>query len=103
MNNTIVKVNGLDQDEAVQMSCGVLFGRCNSINIFLNNTYAIGKGTLGPLGYADAYGATKVLNTKKVLYETEEDFALARAQGEIVLDGYNHYWDLTGNIPVIRN
>lgn len=103
ISNTIVKVNGLGISEYVLTHCGALLGRLPKAQFESSNTYVISEeGTLT----TDAYGGTYAdwLNAKEgLLYRSEQAVIEAKKNGEIVMEGFNHYWDLTGDFPVFKS
>ena len=110
VSNSIIKVNGLEKlnskgDPYVRDNCGVIFSTWIGTRYKFNNAYAIGQGTLaavnGPTFYSKAIPS--VINQEKgILYQTDAEFKKAYDAGIISYEGYNHYWDLTGDIPVFK-
>ena len=96
--NTIVKVNGLNQNESVQKNCGGVLSRVWTDRVYYTNSYVIANGTLISNNKPNEYTVT--MNQQKgVLFETETAFANAKEDGLIVLDDYNHYWDVSSIVP----
>jgi len=102
LTNTIVKVNGLTRNATVQKECGAILARAGSTGVYYNNSYVIADGTLCS-NLSTSAKVDKLNQQKGVLYKTDEDFAFAKQIGDIVLEGYNHYWDMNGSIPKFKN
>ena len=100
LTNTIIKVNGLDQDAFTQEYCGAVARRTASMDVKYKNSYVIAKGTLFSK-LNDKSNRTYVEMNKhvEILFGDAAEFALAKAAGEISLDGYNECWNLAGTIP----
>ena len=100
LKNTIIKVNGLDQNDYVQTNGGAIAGRIASMNVTYENSYVIAKGALYSKTNDKNNSTYKEMNMNSdMLFEDEEGFAAAKAAGEISFDGYNEYWNLTGIVP----
>ena len=112
VSNSIIKVNGLEAvctqqgsnygTQYVQHSCGVVFSTWISKRYTFNNAYAIGQGTLAAIDGPNVYKTAipSVINQEKgILYQTDADFKAAYDNGKISYEGYNHYWDLSGDVP----
>lgn len=96
--NTIVKVNGLDKNDTVQKNCGGVLSRVWTDRVYYTNAYVIANGTLISNYTPNEYTVT--MNQQKgVLFATDAAFVDAKEDGLIVLDDYNHYWDLSEAIP----
>lgn len=101
MNNTIVKVNGLNRTEAIQEACGAILARMPSERkIFFNQTYVIADGLL--CSNTEVSSAQQAINQTKIIYKDEAAFARAKEKGKINLETYNHCWDLSGIIPQFK-
>lgn len=101
LSNTIVKVNGLNRSEYVQEQCGALFATWSNTNVTYDNVYVIAEGKLASV--ANGTAATAVNKQTGILYKNDETFIKAKNDGKIVLDTFNHYWDLSGEIPQFRD
>lgn len=102
MTNSIVKVSGLNLNETIQTTCGAIISRCKSKKVFLVNSYVIADGTLCATYDEVNNKGTKQVNSLRVIYKDEQEFAKAKEKNKIVLDDYNQYWDLTGIIPKFK-
>ena len=103
LRNTIVRVNNIDMNEKVLADCGSLIGRPQSARVVYDNVYVISKGTLAKTSEKTA-GIAMMNSQVGVLYRSDEAFAEARRDGEIVLDNFNHYWDLSGDgVPKFKS
>lgn len=101
ISNTIVKVNGLNRSEYVQEQCGALFASWSNTNVTYNNVYVIAEGKLASV--ANGTAATSVNKKAGILYQNDEAFIKAKNNGKVILDTFNHYWDLSGDIPQFRD
>lgn len=100
ISNTVVKVNGLDRSEYVQEQCGALFASWSNTNVAYENVYVIARGKLASVVNGSA--AQTVNKQTGILYQNDEKFIEAKNKGKIVLDTFNHYWDLSGDIPQFK-
>ena len=100
LSNTIVKVNGLDRSDYVQEQCGALFSSWSNTNVTYNNVYVIASGKLASV--VNGTAAQTVNKQTGILYQNDEAFIAAKNSGKIVLDTFNHYWDLSGDIPKFK-
>lgn len=101
ITNTIVKVNGLNRSEYVQEQCGALFASWSNTNVTCDNVYVIAEGKLASV--VNGTAATSVNKQTGILYKNDEKFIEAKNKGKIVLNTFNHYWDLSGEIPQFRD
>lgn len=101
ISNTIVKVHDLDRTDFVTEQCGALFGTWTCPSVKMNNAYVISNaGTLASV--ANSSLATTVNKQKGILYKTDAAFVEAKNNNKVVVDTFNHYWDLSSDVPQFK-
>ena len=100
ISNTIVKVNGLDRSAYVQSQCGALYSDWDNPKVMYENVYVIAAGKLASV--ANGSMATDVNKKVDTLYKDEETFIEAKNNNGISFNTFNHYWDLSGDIPQFK-
>ena len=103
ISNTIVVTSGLNETENTYLNNGLLIGRTQG-QVQIENSYAIGYGELcGRYATTTNKYYDTVNKTLNTAFSTSEKFVEAKEKenSKIDLSGYNHYWDLSGDIPVI--
>lgn len=79
---------------------GVILARCGG-TIVPTNTYVISDGQIsGTLVHVNNVQYEQA-NRLPIIYASVEKFNEAKEDGTVDLSGYNHYWDLNGDIPVL--
>lgn len=79
---------------------GAVLARCGG-TIVPTNTYVISDGQIsGTLVHINNVQYEQA-NRLPIIYSSVEKFNEAKLDGTVDLSGYNHYWDLSGDIPVL--
>lgn len=79
---------------------GAVLARCGG-TIVPTNTYVISDGQIsGTIVHINNVQYEKA-NRLPIIYSSVEKFNEAKLDGTVDLSGYNHYWDLSGDIPVL--
>ena len=98
--NSIIKVEGLSQNEEVRKYCGAIAGRTCCMLVECKNTYLIANGnSFSEMEEATNNCAKYHIKKRDNIFNDELEFISAKEEGFLELDGYNRYWDLTGDIP----
>lgn len=79
---------------------GAILARCGG-TIVPTNTYVISDGQISGTHEHVQNVQYEQANRLPIIYSSVEKFNEAKLDGTVDLSGYNHYWDLSGDIPVL--
>ena len=100
IKNTIIKTfNATDSSK-----CGAIMARTSILTIPLENVYCISALKLCSEGSYSSNTRHSFINNQSngKLFDTNEEFDSAEEKGTLSFDGFNHYWNLNGSIPVFK-
>ncbi|MBO4594189.1 MAG: hypothetical protein J5697_00635 [Clostridia bacterium] len=83
---------------------GAAVAVCNTNGIRFINTYFVSDVAICSDDPNYTYNAQYALlrsQTSGIVFDTDEEFTVARAEGLVSLEGYNSYWDLSGS-PIFK-
>ncbi len=103
MNNCFFRVEN-DGASILSTSCGAIMAYAYYGSAIYNGCYVISPDfkLFGQTNHTNNRFESEYNMTPNVLYDSDESFVLAknRANSPINLSGFNHYWDLSGDVPV---
>ena len=100
LSNSIIISENLTLNDNVKLNNGAICGRLNGV-FSVNNSYVISDGDICSK-QSDYHNRPEAANSLPILYSDNEEFESEYANGNIVTDGFNHYWDLSKAIPTFK-
>lgn len=101
VTNTVIKT----YDCTDSGKCGAIMARGSVVQFTCDNTYVISPLKICST-VSDASNTrfgTINGNTRNVLFESENELASAEVKGTVSFDGFNQYWDLSGELPIFKS
>lgn len=106
MSNCLFRVENRGA-ASLSTACGAVMAYAHYGSAIYNSCYIISPDfkLIGQTNNANNRFEREYNMTPNVLYDSDESFILAknRANSPINYDGFNHYWDLSGEIPVFKS
>lgn len=101
VTNTVIKTYGCT-DSGI---CGAMMARGSVVRLTLDNTYVISplKICSTVSNASNTKFGTINENSKNVLFDSENELASAESTGTVAFDGFNQYWDLSGELPIFKS
>ena len=102
VSNSLILTKGFET-QSVAETCGAMIAR-DSASVKLKNTYMISDGKICSEIVDGANKNSTTRNaTKDVLFENESNFVAAIQKGTVSFEGYNYFWNLSGEMPGFKS
>jgi len=100
VSNSIIISNNLTLNDSVKLNNGAICGRLNGV-LSVNNAYVISDGDICST-QSDYHNRPESANSLSILYADFEEFETEKANGNVNTSDFNHYWDLTKDVPTFK-
>lgn len=100
VSNSIIISNNLTLNANVKLNNGAICGRLNGV-LSVNNAYVISDGDICST-QSDYHNRPDSANSLSILYADLEEFEMEKANGNVNTSTFNHYWDLTKDVPTFK-
>ena len=100
VSNSIIISENLTMSEQVKLNNGAICARLNGV-FSVKNVYIISDGDICSK-QSDYHNKPEAANSLSILYSDFEEFETERINGNINVSDFNHYWDLSKNIPTFK-